>query len=511
VSFAPFAPVLRPEVALVPGEDGAPGWLHDPVLDRRVHLGPRTAALVARLDGRPWDAVAAELAAELAPAPADREALDRILRKLLLLDLVVGAGAGTVARMAAARRGEPLPRTTLAGARFACQGSGACCREHRLGPLTDDDLARLAAPDVAAAFPDLGPPPYHQQRDRDGEPAPYLRTVADRCLFLGDDHRCRLHARLGAAAKPAVCRAFPVEELATVAGLRIYDRGACARFATSARRGDSLLDQTPGSSPAPGVYHPLVRLDDGLLVDYGHYLDFTAGMMALLERGDSRAPAALSSIAAALADLRASLATCPLAPGQPEATVAAVVARAARLPDAIGDAQARDAADHFTLVLADIIESLAENRPRDTGATLVARALDLYRLGYRLSARAVDPRYPLTADEEAILAVRGLDDPEVDEVLRLSLRQQLFGYRSLVADRPFPALARMALLQLAAIWGARRRAAHRGAARFHADDLSEGHSLAARSLDVAASSQVLVQHEDLLASALAAMPWLAGE
>jgi hypothetical protein len=92
--------------------------------------------------------------------------------------------------------------------------------------------------------------------------------------------------------------------------------------------------------------------------------------------------------------------------------------------------------------------------------------------------------------------------PACHDVLRLSLRQLLFGPRSLVADRPLPALLGAAVRMAVAVWTARARAAPAAAGPA---DLSRGHSLAARLLEVPAAAAVLVQHEDLAASILEGM------
>src|SRR2546426_253283 len=76
--------------------------------------------------------------------------------------------------------------TFLGGARFSCQGSGGCCRNYTLGPLTAGDVARIAALDVAGRWPELGAGPWLEERTLDdGSRAHYLRrNQAERCLFL---------------------------------------------------------------------------------------------------------------------------------------------------------------------------------------------------------------------------------------------------------------------------------------------------------------------------------------
>jgi hypothetical protein len=167
-----------------------------------------------------------------------------------------------------------------------------------------------------------------------------------------------------------------------------------------------------------------------------------------------------------------------------------------------------EAAEAFTLVLADLIETLETLDPSvGLGPRLVADAIALFRTGYRLAARVADPTYSISAEEQSMLAITST--PDIDSALRLSLRQQLFGYRSLIADRPLPALARMGVLLLAATWSARRAAVAANRAHMAAADLSTGHALAARVLETAATSTVFLQYEDLLPSVLQAIPHLA--
>src|SRR5262249_40062832 len=118
---------------------------------------------------------------------------------------------------------------------------------------------------------------------------------------------------------------------------------------------------------------------------------------------------------------------------------------------------------------------------------------------------------------EAALAVAGaaepppeaavaVEDPEIDEVLRLSLRQQLFGLRFVVDHRVAAGLVRIALIQLIAVWGARRRALLDGRAAVVPDDLSLGHSLSMRLLDTGIAEQALVEREPSWRAILAALP-----
>ena len=93
--------------------------------------------------------------------------------------------------------------------RWDCAGCGNCCRGSVI-PLNAEDLRKLqdqrwdehpdlqgVAVTVRASW--LSARRQLAQRD-DGA-----------CVFLMADNRCRIHAEHGAAAKPLVCRMFPLQ------------------------------------------------------------------------------------------------------------------------------------------------------------------------------------------------------------------------------------------------------------------------------------------------------------
>ncbi|HEY8504841.1 MAG TPA: YkgJ family cysteine cluster protein, partial [Gemmataceae bacterium] len=88
-----------------------------------------------------------------------------------------------------------------------CHGCADCCREY-LVRVTDEERARIEAqgweddPALRGVrlFTRKGwrRPRYHLNRRADGA-----------CVFLDENHRCRIHARFGAGAKPLACRIYP--------------------------------------------------------------------------------------------------------------------------------------------------------------------------------------------------------------------------------------------------------------------------------------------------------------
>lgn len=92
----------------------------------------------------------------------------------------------------------PLPVRPLPVAQnWDCRGCAACCRSYSI-PVTADERTRIEAQNW-----DLGTPPF----DARGTTLNHRPDGA--CVFLGDDDRCRIHAKFGAAAKPLACRIYP--------------------------------------------------------------------------------------------------------------------------------------------------------------------------------------------------------------------------------------------------------------------------------------------------------------
>lgn len=92
----------------------------------------------------------------------------------------------------------PLPVRSLPVAQnWDCRGCAACCRSYSI-PVTADERKRIEAQNW-----DLGAPLF----DARGTALNHRPDGA--CVFLGDDNRCRIHAKFGAAAKPLACRVYP--------------------------------------------------------------------------------------------------------------------------------------------------------------------------------------------------------------------------------------------------------------------------------------------------------------
>jgi Fe-S-cluster containining protein len=441
-------------------------------------------------------------------AAAGAEPGEAAVRALIGINAVEGAGDAIVERIRQIGSGEVrLPTSILEGARFECQGSGECCQNYVFGPLLPDDVARLDALDLAAAFPHVEPP-YVLEKDG----AKFLRTVDNRCIFLDPEGRCGLHMRFGGESKPRICQLYPITALPTIDGLRIHDKGSCATFAVSARAGLPIVDDLARLRRLfpthMQLHHPIVNLR-GVACDFAWFLRFTTMATTLIKRRLGTAPTTLQALGRALAALTAALAACPLEPGQPDEIVTRTFA---------GDAAhwygaPAPAAEHAgAAAIADVVAALLAEVNRGVNAArtaaqpsaerlLVEIAPILEVLGQTSAALSSVGDAPIGA--VAAVEVR---DPEVDDVLRLSMRQQLFGERSIVEQRAAAGLMRIALIQLIAVYGARRRAAGDGRDQIWPEDLSRGHMLAARVLDHKISEGILLRLEPSWSAVLDGLP-----
>ena len=130
----------------------------------------------------------------------------------------------------------------------ACTGCGGSCQGVRV-QLLDDEIEPVRGHAVRLGIAD----PVEHGR---------LRFADGRCVFL-EGPRCALHARVGAAAKPAVCRQFPLVAVETEAGRRVgIDPGCYTAWST--RAAAPLPADTPLTSRV--MLEPAaVRQEAGLL------------------------------------------------------------------------------------------------------------------------------------------------------------------------------------------------------------------------------------------------------
>ncbi len=101
----------------------------------------------------------------------------------------------------------PRPIRSLPMAQqWDCQGCGDCCRTYAVR-TTLEEKKRIEAQDWSDV-PELAEVPRTVWEKRIGDFRLNHREDGA-CVFLGPDNRCRMHAKYGAASKPAACRIYP--------------------------------------------------------------------------------------------------------------------------------------------------------------------------------------------------------------------------------------------------------------------------------------------------------------
>jgi Fe-S-cluster containining protein len=404
--------------------------------------------------------------------------VERVLRQMILLGLLEGTCSDSRERLRRIHNGERLAARTLEGSRFSCQNSGACCRGYIFGSISAEEKARIEALEPRKALLLLGEVPlFIEAGVSSGQPVYRLATRGDACVFLEERRFCGLHRVFGAAAKPALCQLYPLSGVATIEGLKIYDRGECATFAVSARSGTLLEEDLPRirSLVDKEIHHPVVQIHKSWQCDYGVVL-------ALARRLDSEAKSrspfdALHAIGHVTRNFIVALMRCPLEEGEPEAAVAKALQCSA---DEFRPSQATSVANVRTglramSILADALmgrvaanEALAQNFRR--AASLLSEA-----------CRVVLGESPLSERARAAFGVSVEND--VESALRLSVRQQLFGSELLLDDQLPAGLLRMAFVVVLTLAGARLGAVDESEPRVSGWHLSVSHMIAKRTLN----------------------------
>ncbi len=454
--------------------------LEDGLLQRSYPIEGVMVELAPLLAGElTWEAIRAMLV-ERGHGEGD---VEEAMRRLMFLHAVEGAGDALVARLERVlRREESVPISILEGARFECQGSGACCQGYMFGPLTEDDVAGIERLGLAASWPEVAAP--YVEDHPNGK---YLRRVGDRCVFL-EGTRCGLHARFGADAKPGLCRMFPLDSFATVEGIRVVDTGRCSTFGVSARKGLPLVEDMERVRPLlrqPVLFHPVVIVD-GWEWDYAIYLRFTTAATAMVRRMEGTASETLRAIGRCLDGLTVAMERFAIEEGQPDTIVGAVLGME---PGVWYRPPRKEAEEAGVQAIVEVLRAIG---------TLVAAALARGEAVATSAERLRELVWLVTyaagmiEAAEALGALAATAADEVEEALRLSLRQQLFGRNVLVNGHAGAGLMRIALIQLLAVAGARAQARNRA---ISAADLSHGHTLAVRGLKPGKLDDVLLEHE----------------
>jgi Fe-S-cluster containining protein len=441
----PFRFRLRDEILL----DGAA--LRDPLTGTVYPLDALGYKIIKALDAT-WDVK--ELITQAAHlCTVSRDEVERALRQMLLLGLFEDTCGTIRERLKRIRSGERLLPHVLEGSRFGCQNSGACCRGYVFGPVDEHEKARIEALDPRKALPYLGASPLFIDTGLSSGRRSYrLGTSGEACVFLDRESRCGLHRIFGPSAKPALCQLYPLAAVATIDGLKIYDRGECATFAVSTGTGTLLEEDIPRIRALvdEDIYHPMAqvhgswRCDYGLILALARRLDLEANSKSPLE--------ALHAIGHVARSFIVALTRCPFEAGQPEAAVDAALqcsAKECRPSEATVATNARAGLRAMAILAGGLVERVTPHEALSPffmeTASLLAEI-----------CRRVLGEDPISERARGALSISMQDDCE--RTMRLSLRQQLFGRELLLEDSLPAGLLRMVFVVTLTLAGARLRA-----------------------------------------------------
>jgi len=126
-------------------------------------------------------------------------------------------------------------------AKFACGSCTFCCDQPWHTYIEKDKAEALDRVDFSD-FPQVaGKTFYHKSSQADDGTYILAKGEGTRCLFLDTDGLCIIHKKLGAEAKPSMCRLFPYLPSATHVDDRISVNFGCPSVQN--RKGPDLCDQ----------------------------------------------------------------------------------------------------------------------------------------------------------------------------------------------------------------------------------------------------------------------------
>lgn len=112
-------------------------------------------------------------------------------------------------------------------AKFSCGSCGHCCDQPWRTAIEADKVAALDRHDFSN-YPQLAGKKFYRPA-ADGRPGYFdlSKGVGTKCIFLDTDRMCIIHKELGAEAKPAMCRQFPLLSSRTWVDERVSLNYAC--------------------------------------------------------------------------------------------------------------------------------------------------------------------------------------------------------------------------------------------------------------------------------------------
>lgn len=113
-------------------------------------------------------------------------------------------------------------------ARFECGSCGWCCDQPWATVISAEDAKKYDAIDWAAEHPQLKKRKLYR-KVKAGKAVRYelTKSRANRCIFLADDNRCIVHAKLGIENKPQMCRQFPYLPVSNAQDQRVSVNYGC--------------------------------------------------------------------------------------------------------------------------------------------------------------------------------------------------------------------------------------------------------------------------------------------
>lgn len=112
-------------------------------------------------------------------------------------------------------------------AKFSCGSCGHCCDQPWRTAIEADKVATLDRHDFSK-YPQLAGKKFYRPA-ADGRPGYFdlAKGEGTKCIFLDTDRLCIIHKELGAEAKPAMCRQFPLLSSRTWVDERVSLNYAC--------------------------------------------------------------------------------------------------------------------------------------------------------------------------------------------------------------------------------------------------------------------------------------------
>lgn len=245
----PPVPPLRPDVRprRIQTASGARLVVDDPAQKIRVPIDELTLEVMECLAEGPMEQD--DLATELGAPRIELQRRVRLLTRQLLLETPRAAAMIELARATpdapTTIGADALPLRFAADLRHGCVACGACCHGTDVGPLGDEDVARVQAIDWSPHLPSdvkredwiVEVPASAIKAGAPDTPVRLMGHRHGRCVFLGADKLCVIHKLHGAATKPTICRQFPYTFTRTPTGIDVSFSMECRAWWTAKQNG----------------------------------------------------------------------------------------------------------------------------------------------------------------------------------------------------------------------------------------------------------------------------------